>query len=95
MIDKFHRQKIEERARQIYEYRVKNGISGCAVDDWLKAESGLVDRRQIKVCPICDYQLIARDGNKIICLRCNWKIEAKRKLDGSLADYSELRKNWK
>jgi hypothetical protein len=45
-------------------------------------------------CPKCNYELLARKDNRIICLRgseCDWSIEAKRKDDDLITDIRKLR----
>lgn len=95
MIDKFQREKIQTRAFEIFEWRRENDIAGCALGDWLEAETEFViDKRTNDGCPKCGYSLIARRDDKIICLKCDWNIEAKRKTDKETADFNEIRKDW-
>jgi len=55
-----------------------------------------MDKERKNQCPKCGGNLLARSDNKIICLNpsCNWFIESKRKGDGSLPDFNELKSNW-
>jgi hypothetical protein len=98
MIDKHLKEKIEKRAYEIYEWRKENGVPGCALGDWLEAESEIIpDRRTNKEgCPKCGYKLLARKDDEIICLRreCNWKSKAKRKLDQEIFAFNEIKKDW-
>lgn len=49
-----------------------------------------------KCCPECGYELLAREGNKIFCLRngCEWFVEAKRKEDELVPDIHKLQNMW-
>lgn len=46
-------------------------------------------------CPKCGYELLCREGDNIICLRCDWEIESKRQDDEELFKISELKEMWK
>lgn len=90
MIDKKIREKISARAFEIYEWRKENGIGGNATTDWFDAqEEVLIDKRVNNGCPNCGFSLLARKNNMIICLRCDWKITARRKLDEDIPDFEE------
>ena len=97
MIDKLLKQKIEERAFEIYEWRIANGISGCETGDWLEAEAELADKRQTdgKHCPKCGFMEAGKD-NMLICLNnsCDWQIEAKRFSDKNIPTFNEIKKVW-
>ncbi len=95
MIDKNIREKIEARAYEIYLYRKENNIAGSSLDDWFQAEGEIItDRRMDNGCPKCNFKLLARRDDKIICLRCDWEIEAKRKQDKDISDYNDIKKDW-
>ncbi len=88
-------QRIKIRAYEIYEYRKENGIMGSSTTDWLEAEEEIcIDRRVNDGCPNCHFKLIARRDNKIICLKCNFEIETKRKEDENISRLSEIKKIW-
>ncbi len=95
MFNKRIREKIEARAFEIYSYRTENNIAGSSLDDWFQAESEIItDRRMDNGCPKCNFKLLARRDDKIICLRCDFEIEAKRKLDKDMPDFSDIKKDW-
>ena len=50
-------------------------------------------RKYPSECPICHFHLLAREDDKIICLRtvCNWSISAKRETDKEIPKISELK----
>ena len=96
MIDKHIREKIELRAFEIYEWRKENNIPGCALGDWLDAQSEIITDRRAEGCPKCGSKLLARKDNMIICLKssCDFQVERKRKLDEDIPDFKEIKKIW-
>lgn len=53
------------------------------------------ERRKYK-CPACGYHLLAREGDRVICLdnNCNWSTDVRRKEDYEIPDIQKLRKEW-
>ena len=97
MIDKRIREKIEALAYEKYEWRKENGISGCALGDWLDAEAEiLIDRRQIEGCPKHGNKLRAQENNTIICLMagCDWNVPARRKTDEGIPSIKDIKNIW-
>lgn len=52
------------------------------------------EKRQVNGCPKCNFGLLARRDNMIICLKCDFEIEAKRKLDEDIPKFSEIKNIW-
>ena len=91
------KQKIEKRAYEIYQERLKKGIPGSALGDWLCAEAEILkDRRMNDGCPRCGRKLLALQDKYVVCLNpnCSWKIEAKRIEDFKLPKAVEVKKLW-
>ena len=92
MIDKHIRERIEERAFAISEWRRENNVPGSDISDWLEAESEIIiDRRTTKHCPVCGFKLIAKKDDTIFCLRCEWRVESKREADKEVPDVKEVK----
>lgn len=49
-------------------------------------------RERQRCCPECGSKLLAREGDKIICLgfNCEWEIESKRVSDKEIPLYKEI-----
>jgi DNA-directed RNA polymerase subunit RPC12/RpoP len=98
MIDKQIKQKIEQRAFEIFEWRKENGVPGSALGDWLEAECEIITDRRTNnnSCPECGFKLLALSANKIICLntKCDYSIEAKRKDDSQIPNLNDIKKDW-
>lgn len=47
-------------------------------------------------CPECSSKLLARQGDKIICLNynCHWSIDARREEDKDIPTLGILKKDW-
>ena len=89
--------KIEIRAYEIYKKRQENNIPGCALGDWLDAQSEIFsDKRINSNCPVCGFKFLVRDNNEIHCLKaeCDWKIEAKRKQDEQMPTLKDIKDTW-
>jgi len=94
MIDKYTKERIAKRAYEIFEWRKENNLPGSSLGDWLEAESEILNDRRTKNCPKCGFSLLARENNEIICLKCDWRTEAKRDIDKVVPRVEEIRKDW-
>jgi DNA-directed RNA polymerase subunit RPC12/RpoP len=47
-----------------------------------------------KHCPKCQGQIIYRNDNYIECALCDWKVESKRKEDGSFPTWGDIYGQW-
>jgi uncharacterized Zn finger protein (UPF0148 family) len=54
------------------------------------------ERRILKKCPKCGYNLLARDGCVIICLdsNCDWAVQSKRQEDSNIPLYTDLKREF-
>jgi len=55
-----------------------------------------MENRRSYRCPKCGYHLLAREGDKVICLSysCNWETEARRKEDYEIPDIQNIKREY-